>query len=178
MTVAACLPATCGDYNGASSRRWRSRYEDRDLPTAMQHALRALLAPASVALVGASERPGAIGRVVLENIRAGGFTGALHAVNPHHRRIFDAVSYATIARIGQPVDLVVIATPAPSVHAIVDDAAAAGAKAAVLITAAPGGDPQHARTWTERIVAHSKSLGSRLVGPGAFVVISTDIGLN
>ncbi len=150
----------------------------RDLPTAMQHSLRALLAPASVALVGASERPGAIGRVVFENIRAGGFTGALHAVNPNHRRIFGARSFATIARIGEPVDLAVIATPAASVRAVLDDAAAAGAKAAVVITAAPGGDPQQAREWADSVVAHAKSLRIRLVGPGAFGVIRTDIGLN
>src|SRR6185437_4049734 len=108
----------------------------------MHHALRSLLAPASVALVGASERAGALGRIVFENLRGGGFSGDVHAVNPHHRRVFDAVSFRSLKAIGKPVDLAVIATPPASVVSILDDAAKAGIASAVVITAAPAGDPR------------------------------------
>lgn len=144
----------------------------------MHHALRSLLAPASVALVGASERAGALGRVVFENIRAGGFRGDVYAVNPNHRRVFDARSYRSLAAIGEPVDLAVIATPARSVASILDDAARAGVTSAVLITAAPAGDPREAKRWLDDVVAHARSHRIRVVGPGGFGVIRTDIGLN
>jgi acetyltransferase len=51
------------------------------------HVLRPLLMPASVALVGASSRPGSMGRIVMENLLGGDFHGALFAVNPKHRRV-------------------------------------------------------------------------------------------
>jgi acetyltransferase len=53
------------------------------------HYLRPLLAPSSVALVGASERPGSLGRIVYENLLAGGFGGEIYAVNPHHATVLD-----------------------------------------------------------------------------------------
>jgi hypothetical protein len=60
--------------------------------------LRALLSPASVALVGASAKPGSLGRIVLENLIDGGYEGALHLVNPSHRRILARRSHAIVAR--------------------------------------------------------------------------------
>ena len=53
----------------------------------LHHYLRPLLAPASVALVGASERAGSLGRIVFENLLDGEFAGDLHAINPNHRRV-------------------------------------------------------------------------------------------
>ena len=53
----------------------------------LHHYLRPLVTPASVALVGASERPGSIGRIVLENILGSTFQGEFHAINPNHRKV-------------------------------------------------------------------------------------------
>src|SRR5882757_6529066 len=68
----------------------------------MHHYLQPLLAPDSVALVGASERPGSLGRIVYENLLGGGFTGELFAVNPHHRKILARAARPTLAAIGRP----------------------------------------------------------------------------
>ena len=144
----------------------------------MHHLLRPLLAPRSVALVGASERAGALGRIVFENIRAGGFEGEVHAVNPNRRRVFDALAHRRLADIGKPVDLAIIATPPASVPSILADAAKAGITSAVLITAAPAGDPAVAKRWLDDVAVRAKSHGIRIAGPGAFGVIRTDIGLN
>ena len=54
--------------------------------TTLSHYLRPLLVPTSLAVVGATNRQGSIGRVLLENLVAGGFAGDMHFVNPHHRR--------------------------------------------------------------------------------------------
>jgi acetyltransferase len=144
----------------------------------MHHALSTLLAPSSVALVGASARPGALGRIVFENLRAGGFGGAVYAVNPQRRRVFDAPAYPTLRAIGRPVELAVIATPPDVLPAVLDDAAAAGVRAAVIITAAPPGDPRAARQWIGEVARRAKANGIRVVGPGAFGVVRTDLGLN
>ncbi|MEP7063578.1 MAG: GNAT family N-acetyltransferase [Betaproteobacteria bacterium] len=144
----------------------------------MRHLLQPLLVPASVALVGASEREGALGRVVFGNLLAGGFHGEVHAVNPHRRQVSGMASHRSLAAIGKPVDLAVIATPARSVLSILDDAVRAGVRAAVLITAAPAGDSVTARRWRDDVAAHAKARDIRITGPGAFGVIRTDVGLN
>ncbi|MBN8479704.1 MAG: CoA-binding protein, partial [Burkholderiales bacterium] len=104
----------------------------------MYHYLRPLLKPASFALVGASERPGSLGRVVLENVLAAGYTGEFHAVNPAHRKVLGRKSWAKLPAIGKPVELVVIAVPCDAVPQVLEDAARVRAKAAVVLTAAPG----------------------------------------
>lgn len=144
----------------------------------MHHYLRPLLKPASFALVGASERPGSFGRVVLENVMAAGYTGEFHAVNPSHRKLLGQRSWRSVHAIGKPVELVVIAVPCDAVAGVLTDAARARTKAAYLLTSAPAGDPAEARRWTREIATTAAKLGIRLAGPGAFGVIRTDIGLN
>lgn len=79
------------------------------------HYLRPLLAPVSVALMGASGRAGSLGRLVYENLLGGDFQGELFAVNPRHRRVLGRKAFASLAAIGRPVDLVVICAPAAAV---------------------------------------------------------------
>ena len=144
----------------------------------MYHYLRPLLKPASFALVGASERPGSLGRVVLENVLAAGYTGEFHAVNPAHRKVLGRKSWAKLPAIGKPVELVVIAVPCDAVPQVLEDAARVRAKAAVVLTAAPGGDARESEAWSRQVAAIAARAGIRIVGPGAFGVIRTDLGLN
>jgi acyl-CoA synthetase (NDP forming) len=81
----------------------------------------------------------------------------------------------TLASIGAPIDLVVVAVPCDAVPAALDDAARAKARAAVVLSSAPPGD---ARGWSRDVAARAAMHGIRLVGPGAFGVIRTGIGLN
>src|SRR5437762_12825264 len=93
--------------------------------------LRALLAPASIALVGASGKPGSMGRIVLENLIAGGFQGALHLVNPNHRRVVAPRPHASLAPRGKPADPARIAPPPAAAADGLHDAGGAAAAAAV-----------------------------------------------
>src|SRR5262245_13135328 len=102
------------------------------------HYLRPLLAPRSAALVGASEREGALGRIVWRNLAAGGLGGALFPVNPKHDAVFGSRAYARLTDLPQPVDLAVVATPARTVTQIIEDAARARIKAAVVLTSGFG----------------------------------------
>ena len=139
--------------------------------------LRTLLMPASVALVGASGKPGSMGRIVLENLVAGGFQGALYLVNPKHRRVLARRAYASLTSIPQPVELVLIATPTAAVADVLDAAARAGAKSAVILSAPPD-DASAAMRWQASLAAISAARNIRVLGPHSFGVIRTGIGLN
>ncbi len=139
--------------------------------------LRALLMPASVALVGASSKPGSIGRIVLENMLGGAFRGTLYAVNPNHRRVLAQRSYASLAAIGKPVELALIVVPAAAVLEVLEEGARAGIRVAVILSAPPS-DPDDARGWQAKLLAVAAARGIRLLGPHSFGVIRPDIGLN
>jgi acetyltransferase len=145
--------------------------------TSLQHYLRPLLAPVSVALVGASDKPATLGRIVFENLLEGGFKGELHPVNPNHRRLFGRRCFASLAAIGKPVELALIAVPCAAVSGVLDDGARCGVKAAVILSAPPPDDGD-ARRWQREILATARKRRIRLLGPHAFGVIRTGIGLN
>ena len=83
-----------------------------------RHALASLLAPASVALIGATEREGSLGRLVWQNLAAGGLRGALSPVNPKHKQVFGQRCHARLRDLPAVPDLVVIVTPARTVPGI------------------------------------------------------------
>jgi acetyltransferase len=142
-----------------------------------KHHLRPLIMPDSVALIGASERAGSLGRIVFENLLAGGFRGTIHAVNPNHRKILGHKVVPTLAATKAKIDLAVIATPCDTVVPLLNEGAEAGVKCAVLLTAPPH-DSAHATRWERDILAATRKHRIRLLGPEAFGVIRTDIGLN
>jgi len=139
--------------------------------------LRALLTPASVAVVGASGRAGSMGRILFENVLGGGFAGPIYPVNPNHRRVLTRRSYASLSSVGRPVDLALIATPAGVVPAVLQDAARVGAKAAVIMSAPPP-EAAKARRWSASLETIASTRGVRLLGPYSFGVMRTAIGLN
>src|SRR4051794_20145459 len=102
---------------------------------ATAHYLEHLFAPASVALVGATADPAKVGGRMLENLRAGGFSGVLYAVNPKYREIGGLRCYRNVGALPAPVDLAVIVTPPATVPGIVDECGRAGIRSVVIITA-------------------------------------------
>ena len=76
------------------------------------HYLQPLFAPKSIALVGASERTGALGNMVYDNLTRAGFSGTLHLVNPRHSKLFGRSCVRSLRDIDEPIDLAVIAAPA------------------------------------------------------------------
>ena len=93
--------------------------------------LNSLFKPASLAIIGASERVGAIGQVVTRNILDGGFAGPLMLVNPRHSEMFGRKVYADIASLPQTPELAIITTPAEIAVKTVTALAARGTRAAV-----------------------------------------------
>src|SRR5215470_8673445 len=75
--------------------------------------------PRSVAVIGATERPGSVGRTILDNLAIKHFKGKVFAVNPKHRKLLEHTCYPRIGKVPGIVDLAVIVTPAPTVPALV-----------------------------------------------------------
>ena len=145
------------------------------------HYLQPLLAPRSVALVGATERPGALGDIVYRNLAAGigaARLDAVYPVNPKHRRIREATAYPSLAKLPRPVDLAVIATPARVVPQVIADAGAAGIRAAVVLSSGFRESGPQGAALEEQVLAAAKKAGVRLLGPNCLGIMRTDTGLN
>jgi acetyltransferase len=143
-----------------------------------EHYLRPLLAPRSIALVGATEREGALGSIVWRNLATGALRGGLYAVNPKHREVFGQRAYARLSDLPEVPDLAVVVTPARTVASIVTDAGAAGMKAAVVLSSGFAETGEPGRALQEELLAAAKRAGVRLVGPNCLGIIRTDCGVN
>src|SRR5689334_6231496 len=143
-----------------------------------RHALAPLLAPKSVALVGATEREGALGRLVWQNLAAGGLRGALSAVNPRHASVFGQRCYPRIGQLPQAPELAVLVTPARTVPQILDEAGAAGVRAAVVLSSGFGETGDAGRALQAEALAAARRHGLRMIGPNCLGLMRTDAGLN
>ena len=95
-----------------------------------KHYLTPLFEPQSVVVIGASERPGAIGGMVLRNIVEAGYRGKLYAVNPKHANVSGVRCYSSVADLPEKTDLAVVATPAPTIAAVIEACGKAGIRTA------------------------------------------------
>ena len=140
-----------------------------------QHYLSALFTPKSVAVFGASNSPGSVGQIVFENMLESGFQGPLYPINPKYSEVQGKQAYCSINDIHEPVELVVIATPAQTVPGIIETCGAAGVKAAVIITA---GFREAGVGLEEQLLANARAYGIRLLGPNCLGIMRPSIGLN
>jgi acetyltransferase len=143
-----------------------------------RHPLDPFFKPRSVAVIGASETPGSVGRTVLANLVATSFGGTVHPVNPRRPSVLGIRSYPTVGDVPAPVDLAVIVTPAATVPDIIRQCADANVPAALIISAGfretgPAGAELEARVFAE-----ARRGGMRIVGPNCLGVMSPAGGLN
>src|SRR5690349_17103834 len=108
--------------NSTNSRASRAHDIWRQLPTPLDK----MLAPKVVAVIGATESEGSVGRTLLENLPAGGFEGAVYPVNPKRDSVLGVKAYPNIGAIPERVDSAVIVTPAPTVPGIIRECGHAG----------------------------------------------------
>ncbi len=143
-----------------------------------EHYLNPLFAPKSVAVFGASDRPGSVGQVVFENMLKGGFKGSLYAINPKHAEVQGRLAYGSIAQIDQPVELVVVATPPRSVPGIIAASGAHGVKAAIVITGGFAEAGPEGAALERELLETARGYGIRLIGPNCLGIMRPSIGLN
>ncbi|MCL6731368.1 bifunctional acetate--CoA ligase family protein/GNAT family N-acetyltransferase [Streptomyces neyagawaensis] len=141
-----------------------------------------LLAPGSVAVIGAGRTPGGVGRSVLANLRDAGFAGRLYAVNKavQDKELDGVPAYPSVRDIEGPVDLAVVAVPAAQVPEVVAECGEHGVQGLVVVSAgyAESGPEGHDRQ--RDLVRQARAYGMRIIGPNAFGVINTapDVRLN
>ncbi|WCN03704.1 bifunctional acetate--CoA ligase family protein/GNAT family N-acetyltransferase [Streptomyces sp. M92] len=143
-----------------------------------------LLRPGSVAVVGTGRTPGGVGRSILGNIRAAGYTGRLYAVNkafPEDREEIDGVPACRSVRdIDGPVDLAVVTVPAERVPEVVTECGEHGVQGLVVISAGYADSGPEGRERQRALVRQARTYGMRIIGPNAFGIINTsaDVRLN
>ena len=97
--------------------------------------LDAIFAPRAVAVIGATEKAGSVGRAILWNLISNPFGGTVFPVNPNRPNVLGIRAYPTIAAVPEPVDLAVVVTPAPTVPEVIGECVEAGVKGAIIISA-------------------------------------------
>jgi acyl-CoA synthetase (NDP forming) len=136
--------------------------------------LRPLLAPRSIALIGASERPRSVGRALLDSIRDGGFTGPLYPVNPRHDELLGLRCYRTVADLPEAVDLALVAVPAEAVPATVEACGARGVRGIVLVSSGFRETGIRGSQREAEMLAAVRRYGMSLIGPNCLGVLNTD----
>ena len=137
-----------------------------------------LFEPQSVALIGATPRPGSVGAVVLRNLRRAGFAGELMLVNPHHPTIDGLPVHSSIASLPRAPDLAVIATPAETAPSLIGELGERGTHAAVIITAGLGELGERGLTLQQATLDAAKPHLLRVVGPNCVGIMVPRLGLD
>ena len=145
--------------------------------TGKTHPLDAMFKPDSVAVIGASERVGSVGRTILWNLLSSPFGGAVYPVNPTRRHVLGIQAFPSIKAIPDPVSLAVITTPAATVPGIVGECVAAGVPAAIVLSAGFREQGEQGLALEAEITRLARGR-MRIVGPNCLGVMNPVRGLN
>ena len=143
-----------------------------------QQALASFFRPQNVAVIGATEATGSVGRTILRNLISSPFGGTVFPVNPKRPSVMGIKAYPSIAEVPAQVDLAVIVTPSSTVPGVIASCSAAGVPAALIISAgfkelgAPGIELER------QVLAEARKSGMRIIGPNCLGVMSPTTGLN
>ena len=140
--------------------------------------LDAFFKPKSVAVVGATEKAGSAGRIVLWNLISSPFGGTVYPVNSRRASILGIKSYASVSAIPDPVELAVVITPALTVPDVIRECGDKGVKAAVVISAGFRETGPAGEELESRVLAEAHRTGMRIIGPNCLGVMNPRIGFN
>jgi acetyltransferase len=143
-----------------------------------QHPLDAFFAPQSVAVIGATENPGSVGRTLFWNLIGNPFGGMVFPVNPKRSQVLGVKAYPKISAVPEPVDLAVIVTPARTVPTVVSECVDVGVKAAIVISAGFKELGPEGAELEQQILTQAKRGRMRIIGPNCLGVMSPITGFN
>src|SRR5215475_7752283 len=167
MTTAAPSKPTTGMKADPSSDVYRSE----------SHPLDPLFLPRSVAVIGASERAGSVGRSVLWNLLSSPFGGTVFPLNSKRSNVLGIKAYPSVKDLPEKVDLVVVTTPADTVPALIQESVDCGIPAAIVISAGFKEFGEHGKQL-ERDISQIIRGKMRLIGPNCLGVMNPVRGLN
>ena len=140
--------------------------------------MRLFFEPSSVALVGATEREGAVGRIVLDNLLLAKDKRKIYPVNPNREKILDAKCYPNISSLSEMPDLAVVVTNAKLVPDIVEESGKAGIKNIIIISSGFKEAGDEGKTRESKIFDTAKKYNIRIIGPNCLGVIRPSTNLN
>ena len=145
---------------------------------ARKHPLDAIFAPQAIAVIGATENIGSVGRTIFQNLGRGGFQGVVYPVNPKRPSVLGVKAHPNISAIPERVDLAVICTPAKTVPGLILECIQAGVPGAVIISAGFKETGPEGVKLEQQILADAHRAGMRIVGPNCLGVMMPHLGLN
>src|SRR5271169_6158323 len=148
-----------------------------DVYRSESHPLDPLFLPQSVAVIGASERPGSVGRSVLWNLLSSPFGGTVFPVNSKRTNVLGIKAYPSVRDLPDKVDLVVVTTPADTVPDLIAESVELGIPAGIVISAGFKEHGEHGKEL-ERQISEIIRGKMRLIGPNCLGVMNPIKGLN
>ncbi len=139
--------------------------------------LDALLNPKSIALFGASNQPGKVGYVCLQNLQ-GAYAGKIYPIHPEEKEILGLPAYSNLEQVPGPVDLAFIIVPVEAVPSVIDQCGRKGVPGGVLITSGFAEAGPEGKALQDEVAHRAREWGLRLIGPNCFGVVNCTAGLN
>jgi predicted CoA-binding protein len=140
--------------------------------------LDAIFRPETVAVIGATDRPGSVGRTIMWNLVSNPFGGTVFPVNSKRPNVLGIKAYPSVSEVPQKVDLAVIVAPAPTVPGIIAECAEAGVVGAIVISAGFRETGPEGIELEERVLAEARRGRMRIIGPNCLGVMNPITGLN
>ena len=134
--------------------------------------------PKSVAVIGATEAEGSVGRTLMDNLKAGNFGGEIIPVNLKRARVLGIPAVPKVGKVDHPIDLAVIVTPAATVPGIIGECVDAGAKGAIIISAGFRECGAEGIKLEKQVLAQARRGRMRIIGPNCLGVMRPHAGLN
>jgi acyl-CoA synthetase (NDP forming)/RimJ/RimL family protein N-acetyltransferase len=142
--------------------------------TAASEAVRRLLSPRSIAVIGASREPGKVGHEVVRNLQRSGFQGSVHPVNPNAQQVASIQAVPSILDVDEDVDLAVITVPAAQVAAAVEECGRKQVYGALVISAGFAEEGPEGAALEAEVLRVARSWGIRVIGPNVMGIVNTD----
>jgi acetyltransferase len=143
-----------------------------------RHPLDALFNPHSVAVVGASERQGSVGRTILWNLISSPFGGTVYPINPNRKNVLGIRAWPSLEALPEPVDLAVIVTPASTVPGVMRECAKTGVRGVIIISAGFKEVGPEGVKLEQEVLQIAREAGIRIIGPNCLGVMRPTTGLN
>ncbi len=141
--------------------------------------LEKLFRPTSIAVIGATNRPGAVGSVLMHNLLEGGFEGPIMPVNPKHSAVAGVLAYPDIKQLPMAPDLAIICTPAAAIPALIEQLVGIGTRAAIVLTAGlDKAKTPDGRTVKQAMLEATNKHLFRILGPNCLGLLVPGIKLN
>ncbi len=149
-----------------------------DILRAREHPLKVFFAPQTVAVIGATEAAGSVGRTLFWNLISNPFGGTVFPVNPKRASVLGIKAYPSIAEVPEKVDLAVVVTPARTVPGVIGECVDAGVKGAIIISAGFRESGKEGEQLEKEVLDQARRGRMRVIGPNCLGLISPHTGLN